>query len=226
MHRADVSATVGRMVYHDPFRRLVFSGTLYGTEGWSMGLTMGHEGLGDGTNPSSVDEAIVTAATAFFSSWAVAAPVHLTTIKYNLIGVNGRYYEPTASTRYDYAEPIVGGATSALPIPQATVCVSLMTSNSRGPAHAGRFFMPGPGVSCTTDGRLTVANATNFASLATDFLNDLNAVDTSYLAAVVSNVGIGAQNLIDHVRVGRVIDTMRSRRTSLVEDYQVGAQLA
>lgn len=213
------------MVYHDPFRRLVFSGTLYDVEGWSCSLSMGHFGIGDAENVGTVPAGIITAAEAFFSNAYIGAHAKLNTIKYNVINTGGRYADATATVRWDAQSP-TSGASSFLAIPQAALAVSLMTENQRGPAHAGRFFMPLFAGVIYTDGRLTVAAATTIAEHVTTFLNALNAVDTEYQAVVVSNVGTGAQHKVTNCRIGRVIDTIRSRRTSLLEAPVDGMDLA
>jgi len=80
-----------------------------------------------------------------------------------------------------------------------------------------------------SDGRATVANAQNKAGGVATLINSLRAVyvaqygpgdDTGHVA-VVSDRGAGAENWVTYTEAGRVIDTMRSRRTSLVEDRQI-----
>ena len=205
------------MVYHDPFRRLVFSGTLYTTESWSCSLCMGHQGVGDGVQPGLVSEAIRDAAVAFFSTSYVGAGAFLNTIKYNLIGVDGKYVDTSSSVRYDFETPTNGSGSTTV-IPQAALAVTLKTAASRGLAHAGRFYMPLISPAVQADGRLSTAQVTTIAAVATSFLNALNADDSEWRLAVVSNIGAGAQNHVTNVSVGRVIDTMRSRRKNLVED--------
>jgi hypothetical protein len=155
----------------------------------------------------------------------VGVHAHLDTIKYNLIDVAGHYADPTATVRWDASSPTSGGAAPGA-IPQAAGVVSLMTANARGLAHTGRFYMPLFTCALGTDGRISEANATTVAERATTFLDALNADDDTYRVAVLSNVGAGHQNHVTHVRVGRVIDTMRSRRTSLAEGYMTGEPLA
>lgn len=213
------------MVYHDPFRRLVLSGTLYGLEAWSIGVAMGHVGLGEGGNPENVSEGIQTACEGFIQNNFTGSNAKLTTIKYNFINVAGHYDDPGETIRYDYDTP-VGGTGGASNIPQSSLVVSLNTAFARGRGHAGRYYMPAFSAPLDSDGRISVDVAALVAEYATTFLNALNADDEHYRVCVVSNIGAGVQHEVTHVRVGRVIDTMRSRRTSLVEDYQAGAALA
>lgn len=213
------------MAYHDPFRRLVLSGTMYGEEGWSMGLTLAHIGTGDGGSPGTVSEAIQSACEEFMGSTFLGANAKLTTIKYNLIDVDGHYADSTETVRFDYDTPVPGhGGGSNLP--QASLVVSLMTAVALGRAHTGRFYTPAFSAPLGTDGRVSEDVAALVAEQATTFLNAINADDDTYCVAVLSNLGAGYQNHVTHVRVGRVVDTMRSRRTSLDEGYMTGATLA
>jgi len=213
------------MVYHDPFRRLAFSGRLFGAEDWSCGITMGHVGLGAGSQPETVPEAIISAAEQFFSIAAVGAYCTLTTIKYNFIDVHGKYADPTLSTRWDAASPTTGGGSNIGP-PQEALAISLRTAHMRGLAHQGRFYLPGYAATLGSDGRISVGTALAVAEQVTTFLNALNAVEANYKVCVVSQIAAGAQNEVTHCRIGRVVDTIRSRRSSLLEDWQSGATLA
>ena len=212
------------MVYHDPFRRLVFSGTLYTTEQWSCGLTLAHVGLGDGTQPSSVSAPIIAAAETFFGKSFIGPDAALTTIKYNMIDVHGKYADTTLSTRWDASTPLPGGGTVHA-WPQISLAVSLMTAHARGLAHTGRFYLPEFVAATDSSGRITEGQAEAIAADVTTFLNAVNDDNSDYRVAIVSQVAAGAQNNVTHVRVGRVVDTIRSRRNKLVEDYYTDVAL-
>ena len=214
------------MVYHDPFRRLVFGGTLYGTEQWACGLTLAHIGTGDGGSPGTVSDGIVSAIKGYIHEGQTSDAAKLNWIKYNLIDVNGHYADPTSTVRWDEPGTPVAGTGEVRPIPQATIVISLMTANARGLAHTGRFYSPAFTGVIESDGRIGSSLADLVAEHATTLLNAINDDDDTYRVAVVSQVGEGHQNHVTHVRVGRVIDTMRSRRTSLPEGYSTGADLA
>ena len=214
------------MNYHDPFRRLVFGGPLYVNEEWACSLSLAHIGTGDGGSPGTVDPGIVTAIKEYVAGNYVAAGASLTWIKYNLIDVDGHYADTTSTVRWDETGTPTHGNGVPAPIPQATIVVSLMTANARGLAHTGRFYSPGFAGVIEDDGRTNISRATVVAESATAMLDGINAVDDTYRVAVVSKVGTGHQNHVTHVRVGRVIDTMRSRRSSLPEGYITGADLA
>lgn len=103
----------------------------------------------------------------------------------------------------------------AMPL-QTALCVSLVTARS-GPTGKGRFFLPWPGYSVSTSTKiLSEANATSAATLAVAFLNSL-ATSLTFPPQVVSSKGYMSQ--VVGVRVGRVPDTMRSRREDLPEGY-------
>lgn len=84
------------------------------------------------------------------------------------------------------------------------------------------FNIPG------SDGRADAANAIARASSVAVLINAINAAyvtwagpgDFNGRVAVTSDVGSGAWHWVTHVECGRVIDSMRSRRSSLEEDYQ------
>jgi hypothetical protein len=67
-------------------------------------------------------------------------------------------------------------------------------------------------------GHATTANALRFSNAVANLITRINA---SYGGAMkvctVSNVGSGAQRYVTKVTVGRVPDTMRSRRNKLTE---------
>jgi hypothetical protein len=214
------------MVYHDPFRRLVFGGSLYTSESWACGLSLAHIGTGDGGSPGTVDPDIVSAVQGFVTSGFISPHANLTWIKYNLIDVDGHYADPTTTVRWDETETPAAGTGTPAPIPQSTCVVSLMTANARGLAHTGRFYSPAFVGAIEADGRISEGIANLVAEHATTLLDAINAVDDTYRVAVVSKVGAGHQNHVTNVRVGRVIDTMRSRRTSLPEGYVSGDALA
>jgi len=81
----------------------------------------------------------------------------------------------------------------------------------------------------STDGRATAADATRVATAVTNLLNNLHPILSTWSgggdfvpkAAVFSDVRGGAWHYVTRTEAGRVIDTMRSRRTSLAEAYQV-----
>lgn len=116
-----------------------------------------------------------------------------------------------------------GTGTLHYPFQVATV-VSTVAEN-RGPARFGRFFLPGPAVQLGADGRMPVGDVITLVSLTTDMLKDVSdevdlGLDHSSELLNISSLGGGTRQTVDFIRIGRVYDTHRSRRTSLDEDYQ------
>lgn len=106
-------------------------------------------------------------------------------------------------------------ATNGIQALQVALCVTLLTARP-GPTGKGRIFLPWPDtIGLGTDFRITEAQATTVATASKAFLNALKNVSESYKPAVVSSKGYAS--LITGVRVGRVPDTMRSRRGDLLE---------
>lgn len=158
---------------------------------------------------------------------AISPRAVLDTVKIAKIGTDGKYA----------ADPIIrevnrpGGAVStgqaAWTPPQTAWCMSL-TSDTRGASGRGRFYLPMPIVSMGDDCLIDAQYITGATGAAATFLNNLNnqpgldALDIR--VAIISSKGSAA--LVTGVRVGRVLDTMRSRRRSLDESYAAPTALA
>lgn len=102
--------------------------------------------------------------------------------------------------------------------PQLALCVSLHTARV-GATGKGRFYLPMPGFQ-VADGRLAAASAQTMADKAAQFLNAFND-ESPESVHVMSSKGFSSR--VTQVRVGRAVDTQRSRRSSLVEEYKVSA---
>lgn len=215
------------MAYPGNFFRLVCSGKLVGSETFSYGLTFAKE-FTTGSSPDEVPAGVVDAVTAFHSNAniGIGNAAVLTTIKFNEIDTSGRYANSGETVLHEFDPGVPGTGNTSMP-PQVALAITLRTAKTRGRAHAGRFYIPLLSHSIGTDGRLSAAQASQIGERATTFLNDLNtALAGIGRLAVVSDVGTGAQNNVTHIEVGRVLDTMRSRRRSLEEDRQIGQPLA
>ena len=75
------------------------------------------------------------------------------------------------------------------------------------------------GATVVADGRISASEALEALNQITSFLDVINAASGGS-AIVASKERTGAQHTVTGVRIGRVLDTMRSRRTSLAEEYQ------
>ena len=145
-------------------------------------------------------------------------------VKFAHIGADGRYTRDPVVVDVVNA-PGVGGGYPAdkhpFVIPQSALVVSLGTAR-RGRTGRGRFYLPMPTVELEA-GTLTmpVVARDNVEARVAQMLNDINnqpGVDALGLRVVVAS-SKGYNTVVDDVRVGRVIDTVRSRRRSLVEAY-------
>jgi hypothetical protein len=191
-----------------------------GTETWQFGVNCRHL---DGVPPT--DAGLLALATALaqptmtmLTSTAslMSADARLTAIKCALVGTDGKY--PAASTPgiYTYATP-VAGVVSQGGIPQATMAVTLLTNIPRGRASRGRFFMPLTNVAVAADGRITAAQADAMEAIVKVWLNAIIADANVTAILVMSGLGAGTSGVVNAIGVGRVVDTMRSRRRSLLE---------
>lgn len=215
------------MAYPHSIFRLVMSGTHFGTETFSYGLTFAKTWT-DQSAPSTVPTGIVDAVVAFHTSAnsRISNASVLETIKFNEIGIDGRYRSESETVMEEF-ETGYPGATNAIMPPQVALAITLRTAKRRGRAHAGRFYIPYGGGAIDNDGRIGSANQATIAAEVTKFLNALNtAAEGIGRLAVASDVGTGAIEHITHCEVGGVLDTIRTRRKSLDESRVAGAPLA
>jgi len=213
------------MPAYQPHYRLAFGGPLYTDEEWSCRLNITSSGtLPDDTAADAMLPDLVTA----LSTWVGAADSMLSTatvlswVKFNAINASGHYVN-AGSSRVAEVNPVVSGSGSPVLPPQVAVVVSLKTAHTRGKAHAGRMFTPALRLSVNGSGMHSGGSA--MAGTATTLLNAINAVVTPAGVSIIS--ATGESNHVTRVAVGRVFDTMRTRRRSLSESpYDLGAVLA
>lgn len=144
-------------------------------------------------------------------------------VKFAVIGTDGKYKEdpvvvnvvdcPGGSVEVDNVQQLVP--------PQSALVISLVTAR-RGPTGKGRFYLPMPVVGVSAD-TLQISDGfrDSVASSAQTFLNNLNnqpGMDVLDLQVVVASTK-GYNTPVTGVRVGRVLDTVRSRRRGLLEAY-------
>lgn len=221
------------MVYI-PHTVLSFRGTFGNTdsEQWSIGLHLGGSGWG-GQGEATPDPIPPGAMTAF----AAVGKTYFTGATWSpsvkLMEVRGYVVDSAGKSLYGtdtalVASPINGtGSTNAHPW-QVALVATLTTAITRGPGRFGRVYLPGPAVAIVTgDGLISATDAGNYAVNFRNFLNSLNDAaegfrsGTSRAVCVASGVGNGRMDAVTGIRVGRVLDTQRRRRRSLLEEYQV-----
>lgn len=204
--------------------------------GWNVARTGGTATLPTTDIPSERDYIINQALPAvrhIFGATLVSNNCVVNNVKFNKINNLGHYFSPVGTTQIsfgdsDFGAAIVGGG-GALKYPfQIAQVISLLTAATRGPAHHGRFFLPCPTRNIEGNGRLAQVDQLGYAN-----------ISAQAMAIAIATLGLGADifgpvivspqgNLepgggtirpVTAVRVGRVLDTMRSRRRSLQEDY-------
>lgn len=175
--------------------------------------------------PSLTDDNMDFVAANLRSAWnANLKPLHfgdvvLTRCRHVQVGGDGKYL-----TRADgsYVQGIhesnnVGTATlvSRLPL-QAAHAVSLVTTRA-GATGKGRFFMPQTYFSLDSGFRLNESNRDILADACAQFVRDVNTL----VGPIVVASSKGYLSTVTGIRVGRVVDTMRSRREDQDEAYEV-----
>jgi len=148
---------------------------------------------------------------------------HLHKVKFAACGLDGKYLDDPVE-----AEPVPGGisgADSAVRHPnQVACCVSTGTGSNIGLAKRGRFYLPLPADGITEAGKIDPGRAVLRADLSAELFTDLNVLmeagtGDSANIVIMSQVGAGTTSGVTKVRCGVVLDTMRSRRNALSEDY-------
>lgn len=210
------------MAYDIAHNLLAFGGNLPGGETWSCSMRM------TGTDPvtESVSQALCELIADEVDSWftttsEISARVTLAWVKFNWIGTDGKYVHAFTS-RVDYS-PTHNAPYAETHYPnQIAIVVSLHTAFVRGRGSRGRLFLPIPGAAINdSNGVLDASDRVPVANGVRDLIEALNLVTPPGFVTVFSKLGSGAHGLVTGVDCGRVLDTMRSRRTSLVEDRQL-----
>lgn len=224
------------MAYPGSFHRLVLIGNLYGDQ-FNTTLSIA-AASGD---MDHVSDTLLVAAAGVVGSWwddgltgtqRITAQAKLTGIKLNRIGTDGRYVDAT-TMEHTYGTPISGGGSAGtFPAPQLATVATLRTAVERGRGSKGRMYLPACGGYWTmqSDGRALITDAQAVADGVSTLITQLNTlyasppgVATPGRVVIASKVGTGVFRRVNQVTVGRVVDTMRSRRNKLVEDPQSSA---
>lgn len=229
------------MPYPGQFHRLVIYGSLF-SDIFNTSLTFVPVPQGD-TTINEPDTALLNAFAPIIENWwndttvatgpSIIVQAQLRGFKLNRIGPDGRYVDPVTH-EHVYPSPILGAVNSNLP-PQNSPAVSLRTSVDRGLASKGRMYLPPVGAfaSLSNDGRLSITQATELATAVRRLCSELNNAQNTWggggathgVVGIASDRGAGAFRIVSRVACGRVVDTIRSRRNALDEDYQEAAPL-
>lgn len=187
-------------------------------EQWQWGLNVGRPEGGPIVFGQDIVDGIGAAVAAFHArpTSKISGKAVLEEVRCASIGADGKYNLDPLSTFHSLAGGVAG---LFLPL-QVTLAVSLVTDR-RGPTGRGRFYLPAPAMGIFPDARFSVADVTGIRdSVATmcTAINDQPGVDfNDQVVCVASSKGYNTP--VAAVRMGRVPDTIRTRRGALDEGY-------
>lgn len=208
--------------------RFTFRGDFVSTpEHWSFGLQFSRDNPGEpDSTVSDIDvDAVTTACDTFFGASFSRIPnnAKMTDWRAYSIGPAGTAEGDILVT--DVSALDIKGLDAPKYPPQVALVVTKV-ANDRGLAQFGRFYLP-TNAPLATDQRVSVSEATATADAATQFMKDVSdAIDVGGFAVSseglnISNRGGGVRQTVDHLELGRVLDTLRSRRRSMLEERHV-----
>lgn len=209
------------MPYARSHQYLTLAGTLFGAERFAFGFRLNTASGSFPPDQAGQQELCEDYSAAIEGWWSAQAtignPARLDLVKLNAIGVDGKYLNPWTNQK-----EIVGGLPGNNPVPfpaQVALVVTLESGFTRGRAARGRVFLPSPGVTIeAAGGRMSAAVRDGAATQVVQLLDAIHAVEVGRRIIVASKLGGGSERSITSISIGRVLDTMRSRRTSLDED--------
>lgn len=229
-----------------PHTKLVIRGQYAGTsEEWSIGhkfskylgvdyLQAGIAGgpvpnpappLDQTANIDLINEAQLKAAVgAFFGTAMFSSHVWVREVRAYHIGPDGK---TVGNPRwFDWTGTEVKGTGTSVVYPPQTALVVTTAAANRGNARYGRFYLPMINVPLEPDLRIHVNQAVTIGAASTAYLKALSRAfvipnGLPHPTPVnISMLGQGRQQPITRIRVGRVLDTVRTRRRQLEEAYQ------
>lgn len=227
------------MAFPQPFIRVTAEGTLNVTEHFSFGFNIVRWPTFE-TPLQPVTQELADNIGAIVADWfggqttptpGISTRAVLEVVKVNRIDQSGHYMD--AESREHAVVPPRPGQSAAITTqvpPQNALVVSLIgADNPRALAGRGRFYLPpvqGMG-EISTQGLLSATDRDRVANAAKDLIDRVNSlfISLGVREAAVGNTSAGGsgrpgrQQLVSQIRVGNVVDTIRSRRRSLVETY-------
>lgn len=211
--RAEDAAERGPRTYA-PFTRLTASGSLGnlngGVESWAINLSFARVAA---PTQAMVDNAFANVG-AFISGQGSRTHIscRLRQVKLSQIDAAGHL----VGNALVHTGVVAGGFNSDVHPPQIALVVSLGT-NSRGSQNRGRVYLPQPSVSVDPN-TLTIPVADRDAVEGAFLIMLTNLAQTLGTRPVIASTK-GHNTEISRVRVGLVLDTMRSRRRKVQEAY-------
>ena len=190
---------------------------------YSMKFSRDNDGVPD-AGIGDINQGDVTAAlTAFHASSLFTAQVWVTGWRAYVIGEDGTMEGNPLVVEYTTGQYIKGLVTVRYSELDTSACITTVAGD-RGPARFGRFFVPAPAMAVQADGRWGVSDVTAMLTAATTMAKavsdaiDLEATTSSSMLNI-SDVGTGAKQIVKRMKCGRVPDSQRRRRRSLLEEY-------
>lgn len=144
-----------------------------------------------------------------------------TEVRLDHVGDNGRIDQDAV-----FAQVGGGGATYSpgqVLLPPSSAVVLTLDTGGRGRSRFGRMYLPLCKVSLTQEGVMGEFQQTEILNSCATLLRNLGnlpGLDGGAGLVVASGAGGGSLKPVQSIRVGRVVDTMRSRRRSMDESYR------
>jgi len=202
-------------------------------EEWQTGLRFPLDGAATEADVALWADGAATAVEGWWTTHTLAfsSAVALGWVKVAMVGVDGDYAELSWNPQMREVTPPAAGSSSAVGLPQASLVVSYQSGFSFGYARAGRGYLPPlpTAVPSNSSGQIANADAESIRDDMVDLIGNLNSLSASVPglgvanASIMSQVGAGTTREIQSVRVGRVVDTQRRRRSGIAEAYTATA---
>ena len=203
----------------------------YGTaaapvEFWSWSIKVTHAGLNSKTAElqpvaDAVSAAYGTHLVSLFKSDVVLTRARVA----NVVLTNGRnHVEKDGVGQFVQADALTerpGSATNATVMPLQTALAVSLVSDRAGPSGRGRFWLPWPAMNLGTDYRLSTASADAVLNSVRGWTRAVSAIPyrTGTIGPLLILSSKGFTSGVTQLRVGRAPDTMRSRRSDVLEGY-------
>jgi hypothetical protein len=206
--------------------RIVFRGVFTGTpEIWSYSTKFSRaRPLGEDATLSDISESGVSAAAAAFHEDTMFQDVvRLTEWRAYQIGTDGKMEGDPLLVDLS-SDPSNGtGTTRAYPTDVA-LCVTTVGSD-RGHGRYGRFYLPGPHAQLGSDRLIATSWLDPVVTRTVQFLKDVSdSIDLpgeigSSEMLNISNDSSSTSQVVQSVKIGRVLDRISRRRNAMTEDY-------
>lgn len=186
---------------------------------WSCTMNFGALDGSFRFNTQADADALATAWATFHSSpdSKIGSTAHFTTLKLSATDATNKVLGIVYTS--EQATPVPGGTGMASGTPfQLSYAVS-MRSGLRGPANRGRIYLPQPqfNVGVTTG---TIADDTAIVACLTAFKTMVASIRLRLTEPLIIASRRGGNVQVQSLYGGRIVDTIRSRRNALSEDYQ------